>query len=120
MKDVPFVQGSRPMISNVSVLHWIAIYRLINTLTWCVKARHTISVLYVISEPVLITFDMAKTVAHAIVGSKLDYCNSLLAGMTLTKLNKEFRKVWPGLSPENSRAEGATLASYRTSYRLQT
>ena len=59
MKDVPFVQGSRPMISNVSVLHWIAIYRLINTLTWCVKARHTISVLYVISEPVLITFDMA-------------------------------------------------------------
>ena len=35
-----------------------------------------------------ITFDMAKTVAHAIVGSKLDYCNSLLAGMTSTNLNK--------------------------------
>ena len=31
---------------------------------------------------------MAKTVAHAIVGSKLDYCNSLLAGITLTNLNK--------------------------------
>ena len=31
---------------------------------------------------------MAKTVAHAIVGSKLDYCNSLLAGMTSTNLNK--------------------------------
>ena len=35
-----------------------------------------------------ITFGMAKTVAHAIVGSKLDYCNSLLAGMTSTNLNK--------------------------------
>ena len=44
-----------------------------------------------------ITFDMAKTVAHAIVGSKLDYCISLLAGMTSTNLNK-CRGFWSCVS----------------------
>ena len=36
----------------------------------------------------IITTDEAKNIATAVVGSRLDYCNSLLYGVSETNLNK--------------------------------
>ena len=72
-----------------------------------------------------LTADAAKTIVHAFVACRLDYCNSLLHGITdslfrrLQSIQNAAARLITGTRLRNSGAEGPPLATGSAPCRLQ-